>query len=224
MSHRAHVGVCCLSLVLTACGGCVRAGFERVAVVVGDASDDAGSHEGPQADLAADQVAEHPTAGEVALGEQIQPSGCDISASHVGGKPGIAFCEVAAGVDQCNASKLCGGGWQLCTASEYRAFYPDTGSPPPVAQAWLASCVRSGVSPYAPSDVTCGVCSAISGPDVGVSFPCVSGPSISTESLHIGVGSALVCRRPGVDDPSNDGYWEIVDTTTALTRAACCKQ
>jgi len=146
---------------------------------------------------------------------------------------GVAFCGDASKAAQysvCSAAALCNvaANWQQCTATQYRAAFATVA--PPVADAAIRSCIRSGPAPMAPTDQACvGNCAANS-PEAAppIAWTCAGGvvTDASQNSGYVGLVSALQCSRAGIDDPSTSAYWRphvAISFAQFIRHAACCK-
>lgn len=137
----------------------------------------------------------------------------------------VVACEGATdALNQCDAADACGNGWHLCTAAEYRTHF-EASEPSAVADAtyWLASCVRDGADPTAPSDTVCSDCTGTqTGGDADVSFSCVNALTIETDQLHVGVRAGSACTFAGLDEAGNDAFWNAQPSSVLQAGAFCC--
>jgi hypothetical protein len=137
----------------------------------------------------------------------------------------VVACEGEAdALNQCDAEDACGDGWHLCTATEYRTHF-QASEPTSVADAtyWLASCVRDGADPTAPSDMVCSDCTGTqTGADAEVSFSCVNALTIETDQLYVGLRAGSACTFAGVDEAGNDAFWNAQPSNALQAGAFCC--
>lgn len=137
----------------------------------------------------------------------------------------VVACEGAAdSLNQCDAAAACGPGWHMCTATEYRANF-EAVEPAAVADAtyWIASCIREGGAPTAPSDTACTDCTGTQvGGSVEVSFSCINAISLETDQLVVGLRAGSACTFAGVDAAGNDAFWNAQPASTLQAGAFCC--
>lgn len=183
---------------------------------------------GAEADMSGQEDAggEDAGSGDSGMEDAGTSEGCASGFTRTVGVDGaiVACTGPADAVNQCDAQALCGAGWHMCTATEYRAQYAAM-EPPAVdmSNLWLASCVRDGADPQAPSDGVCSECtSTATGGDVNLAFSCVNAVRISSESLYVGVRAGAACTFVGTEEAGNDAYWSVELASTQLGGAFCC--
>ncbi len=150
------------------------------------------------------------------------PEPCASGAPSFTFQTNMVIC-VGASSDQCGAAKACNaaGGWHLCTASEYLARGGKTAHP--TGNSWLASCIRSGGAPHAPTDVVCTSCGGGTGGFSIVEWNCAMTEGISTNALWIGVIAQNACARVGTSAVQHQANWGMSYASTKRTQSVCCK-
>ncbi len=155
-------------------------------------------------------------------------AGCAPGATlHEGVDSDIVACEAATAqsLNQCQASALCGQGWHMCTATEYRAkyetvFHPETEN----ATYWLAGCVRDGAAPTSPANNVCADCTGTqTGGTEDVGFSCVNAITLTADSLYVGVRAGSACSFVGLNQAGNDAFWSVLPAASAEDGAFCCR-
>jgi len=145
---------------------------------------------------------------------------------------GVAFCGTSAGqatFSICSSSVLCNtaASWQQCSATQYRAAF--TSVAPPIVDAGIRSCIRDVAGAIAPTDQPCSSnCNITSAaPPIRLGWSCAGGVvTDSQDTDYIGLVSASVCSRTGVDDPATAAYWRpyvAVGSFYPIRHAACCR-
>lgn len=137
----------------------------------------------------------------------------------------VAFCKSKTGgwISQCSAVTLCNAaqGWTLCKGSVYRSIYGTTA--PPLIDAWVASCVRNGASPVAPSDQPCPTCDLATGDHATVAWGCNNQkPFAGGTTLQQGVQTHDACNRVGVNVASTEAFWVSYPAGFGSDLAVCC--
>jgi len=160
------------------------------------------------------------------VGVDVGPPACGVVAQREGTvAPGMVLCKhlLAAGLDQCGAGALCGPGWSLCGAVEYRQRFAD-GPIAPFAEAWLGSCVRAGGVQQEPSDAVCDSCLPGDVPPEVVAESCDGTPvSVVSADQNVGLVTADVCRGVGAEPAGAQAFWSWQAAGDGLVRALCCE-
>jgi len=132
----------------------------------------------------------------------------------------MVVCKGTSDLNQCEAAAFCNGsgGWKLCTANQFviRGGAAAYVSPP----AWIASCIRSGGVPHAPSTAPC-ACVANSTTSIEVAWPCQPGVASTSGHSNIGVRTSPNCRQLGVKG-SLKANWKNWRSPKILSAAVCC--
>lgn len=154
------------------------------------------------------------------------PTACSSPAKQVFAYPGnnMVICQLTSSpVDQCSLGKLCSAinGWAACTASEFLARGGT--STPGQPKAWIAGCARNAATPVKPTDGPCSACLQLQVADVAVTWPCSSGLAIFSDLGVLGVTTATVCHRVGLNTASAAAYWDILGSEQSLDATVCCK-
>jgi len=137
----------------------------------------------------------------------------------------MAICRAAgsARYDQCQAHTLCGPGWRLCKASEYRTKFGVSAFPPNTETTWIAGCVMTAGKPHAPVDRICNDCkfTVTKAPIIG--WHCYKDVAGLVQRPHAGLASHPECWRAGVKSMSAAAYWTPITPDYKLRQAFCCK-
>jgi hypothetical protein len=137
----------------------------------------------------------------------------------------VVACEGQPGtLNQCDAEAACGAGWHMCTATEYRTYFESV-QPASAENAtfWIASCVRNGGAPMAPSDTVCSDCTGTqTGTDEAVATSCVNALTVETGQLYVGVRAGTACTFVGEDAAGNDAFWNAQPARALQDGAFCC--
>lgn len=138
---------------------------------------------------------------------------------------GMAICRAIQGqiYDQCKAPQLCGVGWHLCTAAEYRQRFGPSASAPETELSWIAGCVRSGGPPHAPTNQVCAQCPTQVVPLATVGWGCWQDVAQGVQRTHVGVTSHPECFRIGVNTDATAAFWAASRPDYLLRQAFCCR-
>ena len=125
--------------------------------------------------------------------------------------------------DQCNAHALCGPGWRLCKASEYRKRFGSTAGAPATETSWIGGCVMSNGKPHAPRDEVCSDCTftVVKAPIIG--WHCHKDAASFVQRRFAGLVSHPECWRVGVKSAATAAYWAPNTTDYLLRQAFCCR-
>lgn len=145
---------------------------------------------------------------------------------------GVAFCGSSASTatySVCTSSVLCNtaANWQQCNATKYRAAF--TSVAPPIVDAGIRSCIRDAGASSAPTDQPCSSNCNITSPSLAtpLGWSCAGGVVTDSQGTdYIGLVSASVCSRTGIDDPATAAYWRpnvAVGSFDRIRHAACCR-
>jgi len=123
--------------------------------------------------------------------------------------------------DQCNAGFLCNKGIAtLCTATEYQNRVKSGIA----TAAWIAGCVRSGVTPFAPKNGVCSPCTSFTAASEVVEWLCSSGGlGVTSTYSQVGLVANATCLRVGVNLSITEGFWRASQAGNKLQAAICCK-
>lgn len=122
--------------------------------------------------------------------------------------------------NQCNAHNLCNKSTaNLCTATQYQNRIKSGIS----TAAWIAGCVRSGATPFAPKSAACSDCISFSTTNAFVEWPCTTKVvGIQSTDSHLGLVAHNDCRQVGANLSSTEGFWKTSPTGTKLSASICC--
>jgi hypothetical protein len=134
------------------------------------------------------------------------------------------ICPIQGGGNQCKAASACNlsQGWSLCTGSQFRARGGDT--TPTLYRAWLASCVRDGAIPNAPSDSVC-TCASFLGTSYELHWGCPTPntPRLNTSQHYMGVHTYHECRLLGSKTAATSAaFWFGYAAVKTRSHAVCC--
>jgi hypothetical protein len=137
-------------------------------------------------------------------------------------KANMVICAITAS-DQCGAGAACNaaGGWHLCKATEYLSRGGKTMLPP--GSSWLASCIRSGAAPHAPTDAVCASCAEKVASWALVDWKCAPSTGTSTNAGNVGVVARNLCNRVGLNVAQTEASWGMSYASTTRTQSVCCK-
>jgi hypothetical protein len=141
----------------------------------------------------------------------------------ISGQMVICRAVTSARYDQCQASTLCGPGWRLCKASEYRSRFSASASPPNTETTWIAGCVMTAGKPHAPVDRICGDCTVTVTKAPFVGWHCYKDVVGTVQRPNAGLASHPECWRAGVKAMSAAAYWTPITPDYKLRQAFCCK-
>ncbi len=135
--------------------------------------------------------------------------------------PDMVGCDGA--LTQCDAEKLCGSGWLMCT---YDQYFVRGGAQVSATQGrWLKSCVRDyGVSTTTcPTTSACEKCETTAGTPSPAEWDCNGTVADAPEGTDIGVVTTTsgVLRTPGC--PTAKCTYSTTDVAANQYGAMCCK-
>ena len=137
----------------------------------------------------------------------------------------MAICRAtgSARYDQCQASTLCGTGWRLCKASEYRQHFGVSAWPPNTETTWIAGCVMTAGKPHAPTDQICGDCSVTVTTAPTIGWHCYKDVAGLVQRPNAGLVSHPECWRVGIKSMSTAAFWSPITPDYKLRQAFCCR-
>ena len=182
-------------------------------------------HAAPGADRASRDTAapvDHPPA--VPDGPHA-PCAAPLAAAHMTFSNRMVVCRLSSSpwLDQCQAESMCGPGWRLCKASEYRKRFGQAAGPPGTETSWIAGCVLSAGVPHAPTDQVCGSCSGAVTKAPTIARHCTKDMAAFVQRKYAGVVSYPQCMRIGVKSASNAAHWAANAPDYKLRQAFCCR-
>ncbi len=126
---------------------------------------------------------------------------------------------------QCDAVRLCGRGWHLCTMSEYATRGGETVRP--LSARWIASCIRDNRGmPYCATNSVCPNCTSMGATRANSDWSCMG-----TRVDDTGSGNAGVLASPSVNTdaphrlgcPASPCVWGVNGAVWSMNGAICCR-